>query len=380
MADPARYLCPSCGASHDAGTPIWRCPACGSHVNLSDGPGLAPGDIDVSVPSLWRYAAALRVDAAAAITLGEGLTPLVEKDWGGLPLHLKLDYLCPTGSFKDRGVTVLMSYLKQQGVNAILEDSSGNAGASMAAYTASASMDCRILVPASAPAGKLVQMRAAGADVVPVSGTRQDVSDAAIEEAGRTFYACHNWQPYFLEGTKTAAYEMWEQLGFRAPDNVIVPAGGGSNVIGAHIGFRELLAAGQIDRLPRIFAVQAAACAPLVASFEAGTDDPIEVPVVPSAADGIAIARPVRLKEMLAAVRDTGGACLAVREDEIVAALTSLVRSGLFVEPTSATVAAAFTRLTAGGVIGKGETTVGLLTGIGLKATSKIGHLLGLEG
>ena len=374
-----RYVCPACDAESDIDTPLWRCPACGSHLNLTDGPGLTPDEIDRDVPSLWRYAAALRVPRETAITMGEGLTPLVERDWGGQPVHFKLDFMAPTGSFKDRGTTVLMSYLKWKGVTAILEDSSGNAGASMAAYTAAAGMSCRILVPASAPAGKLVQMRAAGADVVPVPGSRQDVSDAAFAEAESRFYASHNWQPFFLEGTKTAAYEIWEQLGFRAPDNVVVPAGGGSNVIGCHIGFRELLARGQIDRLPRIFAVQAAACAPVCASFDAGTDEPIEVPVTPSAADGIAIAKPVHLREMLDAVRATGGACISVGENEIIAALKGLVRTGLFVEPTSATAAAAVTRLVADGRIGKGETTALILTGSGLKATAKVGHLLGFK-
>ncbi len=378
-AEFARYICPACDAEQDINTPLWRCPSCGSHLNLTDGPGLTPDEIDRDVPSLWRYAAALRVPRAAAISMGEGMTPLVRRDWGGQPVHFKLDFMAPTGSFKDRGTTVLMSYLKWRGVTAILEDSSGNAGASMAAYTAAAGMDCRILVPASAPAGKLVQMRAAGAEVVPVSGTRQDVSDAALAEAENLFYACHNWQPFFLEGTKTAAYEIWEQLGFRAPDNVVVPAGGGSNVIGCHIGFRELLARGQIDHLPRIFAVQAANCAPVCAAFDAGTDDPVDVPVTPSAADGIAIAKPVHLREMLAAVRGTGGGCLAVSEDEIVGALKGLVRAGLFVEPTSATAAAAVTRLTEDGRIGRDETTALILTGSGLKATSKIGQLLGLE-
>lgn len=376
---PALYLCPACGATRTIETPLWRCPACKSHLNLTDGPGLTPDEIDKDVASLWRYAAALRVPRRSAVSLGEGLTPLIRKSWDGRAVHFKLDFMAPTGSFKDRGTTVLMSYLKQRSVAAILEDSSGNAGASMAAYTASAGMGCRILVPADAPAGKLVQMRAAGAEVVPIAGSRQDVSDVALAEAETLFYASHNWQPFFLEGTKTAAYEIWEQLGFRAPDNVIVPAGGGSNVIGCHIGFRELLARGRIDRLPRIYAVQAAACAPVCAAFDAGTEDYIETPVTPSAADGIAIAKPVRLREMLAAVRDTNGACVAVEEDEIVAALKGLVRMGLFVEPTSATVAAALTRLIANGTLGKDETTALILTGSGLKATAKVGGLLGLE-
>jgi threonine synthase len=373
------YVCPTCGATHDADTPLWRCPECASPLDLADGPGLTPGAIDKADSSPWRYAAALRVPRDGAISMGEGGTPLIERQWDGSAVHLKLDYLAPTGSFKDRGVAVLMSYLRQRGVSSILEDSSGNAGAAMAAYAAAAGIACRILVPASAPAGKLVQMRACGADVVPIDGSRQDVSDAALAEAESTFYASHNWQPFFLEGTKTVAYEVWEQLGFRAPDNVIAPCGGGSNVIGCHIGFRELLAAGQIERMPRIFGVQAANCAPVVAAFDAGADDYIPTETTATVADGIALSRPVRLRQMLASARQTGGAIIAVGEDEILAALKSLLRIGLFVEPTSAAGAAGLGKLIAEGAIGPGETTVLILTGSGLKASAKIAGLLGLD-
>jgi len=374
------YVCPGCGARRDAATPLWRCPACGSPLDLADGPGLGPADIDTADTSPWRYAAALRVPRKGAITMGEGGTPLIERPWDGQPAHFKLDFLAPTGSFKDRGIAVLMSYLAQRGVASILEDSSGNAGAAMAAYAAAAGIACRILVPAAAPAGKLLQMRAMGADVVPVAGTRQDVSDAALAEAERTFYASHNWQPFFLEGTKTVAYEIWERLGFKAPDNVIAPCGGGGNVLGCWIGFRELLAAGRIARMPRLFAVQAANCAPLAAALAAGADDYVPTETTATVADGIALARPVRLRQMLAAVRRTGGACVTVTEDEIVAALKSLLALGLFVEPTSAAGAAGLSRLIAEGAVGAGQTTVLILTGSGLKAAARIGELLGLDG
>jgi len=373
-----RYVCPACGATHDIAQALWRCPACRSHLNLADGPGLEPAAIDKGDRSLWRYGAALGVARDDALCMGEGGTPLVARPWEGRTVHMKLDFMAPTGSFKDRGIAVLMAYLKAAGVSSILEDSSGNAGAAMAAYAAAAGIACRILVPAGAPAGKLVQMRAVGADVVPIGGTRQDVTDAALIEAESTFYASHNWQPFFLEGTKTVAYEIWEQLGFRAPDNVVAPAGGGGNVLGAAIGFRELLAAGQIERMPRLFAVQAANCAPLVAAFEAGADDAVPTKIEATIADGIALARPTRIREMLAALRQSGGAAVAVSEDEILAALKALLRLGLFVEPTSAAGAAGVGKLIAQGTIKKGETTALILTGSGLKAGARIGELLGL--
>jgi threonine synthase len=151
---------------------------------------------------------------------------------------MKLEFMMPTGSFKDRGMTTLITYLKRRGITRVLEDSSGNAGASLAAYAAAAGMGCRILVPETASYPKIAQMAATGADVMTIKGSRQDVADAALRYASEIFYASHNWQPFFVEGTKTLAYELWEQLGFSAPENVVVPLGYGSNVCGCERGFR----------------------------------------------------------------------------------------------------------------------------------------------
>jgi threonine synthase len=148
--------------------------------------------------------------------------------------------MMPTGSFKDRGMTAMVTYFKARGVNHVLEDSSGNAGASLSAYAAAAGMRCRILVPETASYPKIAQIAACGADVVTIRGSRQDVADAALDMSREIFYASHNWQPFFVEGTKTLAYELWEQLGFQAPDNVVVPLGYGSNVLGCERGFSEL--------------------------------------------------------------------------------------------------------------------------------------------
>ena len=192
------------------------------------GPGLGARDIDASRRSVWRYAKALRVDAQHAVSMGEGWTPLVPGDWDGAPVVFKLEFMMPTGSFKDRGMTVMVSYLKSRGVDHVLEDSSGNAGASLSAYAAAAGMQCRILVPETASYPKIAQIAACGADVVTIKGSRQDVAEAALRQSAEIFYASHNWQPFFVEGTKTLAYELWEQLGFRAPDNVVVPLGYGA--------------------------------------------------------------------------------------------------------------------------------------------------------
>jgi threonine synthase len=369
------YIDPATGATYPTDTARWRSDS-GGYLNLTPGAGLKRGDIDTSRRSIWRYAKAIDVDDQHVVTLGEGWTPLTCGEWHGAQIMFKLEFMMPTGSFKDRGMTVMVSYLKSRGIDTVLEDSSGNAGASLSAYAAAAGMHCRILVPETASYPKIAQIAACGADVVTIRGTRQDVADAALRMSSEIFYASHNWQPFFAEGTKTLAYELWEQLGFKAPDNVIVPLGYGSNVAGCAIGFAELLRNGEITKMPRIFGVQAANCAPYFNAYKAGVDHLVPTEVTPTIAEGIASSKPTRVVEALRAVRDSGGSIIAVTEDEIVAALGALARKGLYVEPTSAAAGAGLTQLIASGAIKPNESTVLVLTGTGLKASEKIGQLL----
>ena len=266
----------------------------------------------------------------------------------------------------------------QVGVGPIHEDSSGNAGASIATYAAAAGIPCRIYVPAAAPRGKLVQIAVSGADVQQISGTRQDVTEAAMAAAEESFYASHNWQPFFIEGTKTLAFELWEQLGFRVPDNILVPTGYGSNILGLERGFDELEKTGEIAARPRFFAVQAANCAAFAAAWAAGENRFVPIAARPTIADGIATPKPVRVAEVLRALRRSKGGVVAVAEEEIAAALAALGRLGFFVEPTAATAGAALTRLLNDGTIGADQSTVVVLTGLGLKAADRIGELLGI--
>jgi threonine synthase len=377
MSIAAVYQCPACAARIPADRKLWRCD-CGSHLTLAPGKGIGRGDIDAGEASLWRYRAALALRDPPRVSLGEGWTPLVARHWDGASVLFKLESQMPTGSFKDRGTAIMLNHLIEVGVGPIHEDSSGNAGSSIATYAAAAGLGCRIYVPATAPRGKIVQIAASGAEFRAIPGTRQDVTEAALAAVGESFYASHNWQPFFIEGTKTLAYELWEQLGFRAPDNILVPTGYGSNILGLERGFDELACSGEIDRSPRLFAVQAANCAAFRAAWNAGADD--YVPFVPAAtaADGIATVKPVRAREVLRAIRHSGGAVVAVPETDIAPALSRLGHLGLFVEPTAATAAAAFSQLLRDGAIHPDETTVAVLTGHGLKATDKIAELLGL--
>jgi threonine synthase len=371
------YVDPSTGRTYPLDAPRW-CGDDGRHLNLGPGPGLGRGDIDEGCDSVWRYAKALLVDAEDAVSMGEGWTPLVAGVWEGVPVLFKLEFQMPTGSFKDRGMTVMVSYLRSRGVDRVLEDSSGNAGASLSAYAARGGLSCRILVPETASYPKIAQIAACGADVVTIPGSRQDVADEALRQSADIFYASHNWQPMFVEGVKTLAYELWEQLGFRAPDNVVVPLGYGSNVLGCERGFGELRRRGEIGARPRFFGVQAANCAPYHAAFHAGVEHLVPTTITPTVAEGIASAKPTRVAEVLRAVRESGGAVVAVDEGEIVEALGALARKGLYVEPTAAAAAAGLTRLLASGAVQPHETTVLVLTGSGLKASAAIGELLKL--
>ncbi len=366
------YLDPLSGRTYPLDPPRW-CGDDGMPLLLSHLPGIAPADIDARAHGLWRYRAALPLADAKPVTLGEGWTPLLARRLAGIDVHVKCEWIMPTGSFKDRGASVMLTGLRAQGVAHVLEDSSGNGGAAVAAYAAAAGMAATIMAPDSTSSAKTLAMRAAGATVELIPGNRQATADAAVARSRSIFYASHNWHPFFLHGTKTLAYELWEQLGFRQPDNVVIPCGAGSNILGCAIGFGELLRAGQIARLPRLFAAQPRNCAPIAAEA-AGEEPP---PIRQTIAEGTAIAHPVRQREVVAALRESGGGGVMVEEEAIAAATLALAETGLYVEPTSAQALPALQTLLAEGRIERGETTVIVLTGSGLKAGPRIEEIIG---
>ncbi|MFF0724348.1 pyridoxal-phosphate dependent enzyme [Streptomyces sp. NPDC004134] len=349
----------------------------GTPLQAGGVPGIGRDDIDTAERSLWRYRAALPFGIEAPVSLGEGRTPLLARRWGEGEVFFKPEWFGPTGSFKDRGSTVMISALAGLGVDEVIEDSSGNGGASVAAYCAAAGIRARILAPEGTSPAKVLQARAYGAEVELVPGGRDATAAEAVRRAATVPYAGHNWHPLFLQGTKTLAYELWEDLGFAAPDCVVTVAGAGSTVLGLDAGFGELLAAGHIDRRPRILAAQPANCAPIHASFAAGADGPVPAGFAPTIAEGTAIREPVRLPEVLRAVRRSGGDMAAIGEDGIRAAVVRLAALGLYAEPTSATAAAAVDVFRARGAIRPGETTAVLLTGTGLKAAPVLAGVFG---
>ncbi|MBS0640823.1 MAG: pyridoxal-phosphate dependent enzyme [Proteobacteria bacterium] len=377
MEPAAAYLDPRSGATFALEQPRW-CGPDHAPLLLTPLPGLTRAQIDRTIRSLWRYRAAFPLQTDAPITLGEGCTPLLETHINGTPVRLKCEWFNPTCSFKDRGASVMLSLLRAQGISHVLEDSSGNGGAAVAAYAAAGGMRATILTPASTSPAKTVQMRAHGAAVDLIPGSRQDTADEAAARATSIFYASHNWHPFFLHGTKTLAYELWEDLGFRAPDNIITPCGAGSNVLGCDIGFSELLRAGEIDIMPRIFAAQPANCGPIAAAFLDGADEAVPIDILPTIAEGTAIAHPIRLREVLGVLHATDGGAVSLTEAEIAKATLDLARMGLYVEPTSAQAVAAFGKLIGAGAITAEQTTVIVLTGSGLKATPRVAELLGM--
>ncbi|TPQ21440.1 threonine synthase [Streptomyces sporangiiformans] len=366
------YLDPRSGRTYPLDARRWQGDD-GAPLTLAPGPGIGPESITTSARSLWRYRAALPGAITRPISLGEGCTPLIETRWGDQDVRFKLEWFNPTGSFKDRGTSVMVSLLAQAGVESVIEDSSGNGGSSVAAYCAAARIRARILAPETTSPAKVLQARAYGAEVALVPGDRAAAAEQAMQEARTTSYASHNWHPLFLQGTKTLAYEIWEDLGFTAPDVVVTVAGAGSIVLGCDLGFSELLAAGHIDRLPRLLVAQPERCAPVHAAFQGSS--PMDSDFGPTIAEGTAIRAPIRLPEVVDAIRRSGGDTVAIPEDDIIAATRRLAGIGLYAEPTSASAAAAIDVFTARGAIRPGETAVAVLTGSGLKAAATMQKL-----
>ncbi|MFQ3544115.1 threonine synthase [Halobacillus rhizosphaerae] len=325
--------------------------------------------ISVRPATMWRYQEALPVSEkiSSSLSLGEGMTPLVPFDDQEPNLWVKMDYLMPTGSFKDRGAAVLIAKAKELGVTSVIADSSGNAATSIAAYSARAGIECHVFVPDSVSEKKLAQVKAHGAIVHKIAGTREETAVAAQSAVEETdaFYASHVYNPFFHEGTKTFSFEIWEQLQFKVPDQIILPVGNGTLLLGAYIGFTNLLNAGMIDKLPKLVAVQAENCAPLAHAFTSSS--PVtSVENEGTAAEGIAIADPARGEQIIQAVHASKGTIITAPEEDIDEAKAELAKKGFYVEPTTAATYAAYKKYKIKHVT-ESERVVIALCGSGLK-------------
>ena len=369
---------------HDAGQPQHLC-TCGSPLlaryDLAEvGRALDPARLAGRTADLWRYRELLPLtDPAHVTTLGEGWTPLLPAPrYGaavGVPrLLVKDEGLVPTGSFKARGAAVGVSRARELGIRHVAMPTNGNAGAAWATYAARAGIRATIAMPTSAPTITRQECLAAGAELHLVDGLISDagklVADLVAASGGSIFDASTLKEPYRLEGKKTMGYEIVEQLGWRVPDVIVYPTGGGVGLIGIHKALAELRTLGWIDgRQPRLVAVQSTGCAPVVRAFTAGADRAEPWPdAAASVAFGITVPAPIGDELMLAALRDTGGTAVAVDDAEMLTDLREFgAAEGLMLCPEGAACLTAVRHLRRSGWIGDDDEVVVLNTGAGLK-------------
>ena len=336
------FICSRCGRRAPVSTREPKCP-CGGLWDLSyQAPAFSEALIQRDDWSIFRYRAFLPLldDGWRDITLGEGMTPVVPLEQDVL---LKMDYCMPTLSFKDRGAAVLVAHCKSIGVDSVVQDSSGNAGNSVAAYCGRAGIRCEIFVPEGTSEKKIAMIRAHGAKVNVVPGNRDhcaDVCRAKVEQEG-VYYANHVYNPLFYQGTKTYLYEIYEQL-HRIPKHLVIPVGNGTLFLGVIYALEELMESGLIHQMPQIIALQSEKCDPLLRAAQKGASEPEPGVPKPTIAEGIAIGQPMRGRQILSYAKKYGVRFVHAPEDQILPAREYLARKGIFCEHTTAANYAAY--------------------------------------
>ena len=378
--------CISCGNEMTDGNPAVRCQFCGGLLEVRHRPpqltrqelldsfidrrGARPGR---PISGVWRFREVILPGATDPITFPEGNTPLLQREpldrWTGIPdLFLKHEGYNPTGSFKDRGMTVGVTQAVRIGARAVACASTGNTAASMAAYAAQAELPALVLLPAGGVAlGKLAQTLAYGARAVAVRGDF-DACLRLTEEAATQLgvYLLNSINPYRIEGQKTIVLELLQQFGWKAPDWLVFPAGNLGNTAAFGKALREAHEWGLIDSMPRLAAVQAAGAAPFVRSFEEGFARPCTV-TADTIASAIRIGNPASYPRAVGAIRDTNGVVISVTDEEILEAKAAVDGCGVGCEPASAAAVAGARQLARSGEIRAGQRVVAVLTGHILK-------------
>jgi threonine synthase len=384
MVEQQHLRCRECGAVYAAG-PIYVCEQCfGPLEVIYDYAALARQPlrqiIETGPPSIWRYEPLLPVHRVPEIDLAPGYTPLVPagrlgRTLGLRRLFLKNDTMNPTWSFKDRVVGVAVSAARAFGYEVIACASTGNLANAVAAHAARAGLRACVFIPKGLEQGKVIATAAYGPTVVEVDGTYDEVNRlcAQIAEEHRWGFVNVNLRPYYSEGGKTLGFEVAEQLGWRAPDHVVVPIASGSLLVKIHKGLTELQTVGLLDSVPtHVHGAQAAGCAPVATAYAEGSSEirPVKPDTI---ARSLAIGTPADGRYALRVARQTGGAIVAVTDDEIVAAIRLLAETeGIFTETAGGVTIAALRTLAARGAFGEDETVVAYVTGVGLKTLEAV--------
>lgn len=347
----------------------FKCPSCGHPLEVKLNMDFDIKKIQKKQYNAWRYSNFFPYVAKEEIvTLGEGWTALVKFSDN---VMFKMESLNPTGSFKDRGSTVLVSAVHKQIRKTdgyLSEDSSGNAGASIAAYAARAGLKAKIYVPQNVSGAKFNQIQHYGAEVVKVQGSRSKVAEEAQKREKRKFYVGHILQPLFTDGIRSLAYEIGEQLDWQMPKRVYLPVSAGTLLLGVISGFKHLTESNIIDAPPKVIACQTRQVSPLYHRFK---NLPYEPPKkVTSIADALVSVNPPLLDLMVKNLKEINGDAVMVEEEEIYNAFKILARKGFFVEPSSAVAYAAYQKQLNNKEIAKSEKTVIVLTGMGLKTST----------
>ena len=370
-------VCVHCGATYTSDQIIYTCNRCGHLLTVEydlDSIDVSRSEWNRRPISVWRYRELLPVQGEP-ITLQEGGTPLyhlknIGKELGLPELYAKHEGMNPTGSFKDRGMTVGVSMAWELGMSTVACASTGNTSASLAAYAAKGGIPCVVLLPAGKVAlGKIAQALMHGARVISIRGNfgkaLERVHALCISQG---IYLLYSVNPYRLEGQKTIGFEAIDQLGGEVPDRLVLPVGNAGNISAVYKGLKELEALGFIDRLPMMTGIQAAGSQPVVRAIQQNLDVLVPETAPETVATAIRIGAPVNAEKALVAIRATGGTAAAVTDEEILAMQRDLARKeGIGVEPASAASVAGVRKLAEEGLIDKDERIVCVVTGHLLK-------------
>ncbi|MFQ5951550.1 MAG: threonine synthase [Candidatus Geothermarchaeales archaeon] len=370
------YRCWSCGEEYQPSELLYRCSICGHPLEVRQTRRTKPpssNSIHKRTASIWRYHELLPVQPEDRISLGEGYTPVVAsrrvgKETGVRNLFFKNESSNPTGTFKDRASSVLVSIARTYGFGRVSIDSSGNAASSLACYAARGRLKCTVFLPKGTSGSKITQSELYGAQSIVVDGDRRETFEAAERTTTSTgnMYCGYLLNPFPLHGMKTIGFELCEQFDWNPPEFVAFPVGTATGLIGSWLGFEQMLEMGWVSRLPKLICVQPEGCAPIARSWKEKTVQ--SVGQADTVAEGLRITRPTRLREAVSVIDDSGGRAETVSDRSIMEAGFLLMREeGLLVEPSSAASLAGVLKLAQKGYIEDDERVLCVLTGSGLK-------------